>query len=112
MEFKEAMRIWKRMCKTNACESRPMWGKADACPDLLWNAATDVEVILAKWAEEHPERTRINDFLDKHPHAPMCDDGTPKVCAYHCGYCAECSASRGAVGCFECWREPLEEAEG
>lgn len=114
MEFKEAMIVWKRMCaeyEAAECKTCPFDEPCGGfCRAFALTNPVEAEAILTKWAAEHPERTRIDDFLDKHPHAPMCDDGTPKACAYHCGYCAECSTRRGAAGCFGCWRELLEEA--
>ena len=109
MEFKEAMRTWNRMCKTlgDGCEECPL---ERLCSGGLREYPEEAEAILAKWEEGHPGKTRMDDFIEKHPHAPKCGDSTPKICAYHCGYCAECLLGRGVESCFECWREPLEEA--
>ena len=110
MEFKEAMRIWKKMCKKHdRCSGCPMWGKVEECPDMLWDTETDVEAILAKWEDEHPEKTIADDFFEKHPKAKKSDDGTPAPCAKDCGYIDKCSL--GEMSCADCWRRPLEEVE-
>lgn len=111
MEFKEAMRTWKRMCKKHVrCFDCPMWGEVNECPGMLWNVETDAEAILVKWAEEHPERTIADDFFEKHPNAPGFDDKTPLVCAVHCGYIDKCPDGYTSLNCADCWRRLLEEA--
>ena len=113
MEFKEAMRIWKRMCESNGqCEHCPI----PACDTTLCRAwvmmhADRANGILAKWAEEHPEKTRLDDFLDKHPRAYLDDNDTPRACAKHLGYCTECIDNGDLDKCDDCWRRPLEEVE-
>lgn len=110
MEFKEAVRIWRRMCKAkivcNNCEMR------DNCiveKDAMDIDAFEAEAILVKWAEEHPEKTIADDFFEKHPRAKRGDDGTPAPCAAECGYIDKCNP--GQMSCADCWRRPLEEVE-
>lgn len=114
MEFKEAMRIWKRMCESNGqCEHCPFPAyDAALCPTWVMRNPDRAIGILAKWAEEHPDKTRIDDFMDKYPRAPLDDNGTPRACAKHLGYCAECMGSTSGADCDDCWRRPLEEVEG
>ncbi len=112
MEFKEAMRIWMRMCKTkivcNDCELR------DNCiveKDAMAIDAFETEAILAKWAAEHPEKTISDDFFEKHPKAKYVDNMVPGVCAFYCGYDKPEYCQRDAAICAKCWRRPLEEVE-
>ncbi len=112
MEFKQAMRIWKRMCnKYDRCVGCPMYAKVDACPIEICDAEDDIDAILEKWAAEHPERTIADDFFEKHPKALRKSDGiTPMACALHLGYCSRCRSIDSEVNvCAECWRQPLEE---
>ena len=112
MEFKQAIRIWKKMCKKHdRCSGCPMWGKVEECPDMLWDTETDVEAILAKWAEEHPEKTIADDFFEKHPKAKYLDGMVPGVCAFYCGYDKPEYCQKDAAVCANCWRRPLEEVE-
>lgn len=105
MEFKEAMRIYDRICKgRDVCEACVLEGKCIGIDDC---DHSETEAILIKWAEEHPERTRLDDFLDKHPKAKRSDDGTPTPCAESCGYIDKCNP--GEMSCADCWRRPLEE---
>ena len=108
MEFKEAMRIFNRICKEREmCEGCVLENK---CIVLKECDCSTAEAILAKWAEEHPEKTIADDFFEKHPKAKKSDDGTPAPCAEDCGYIDKCSP--GEMSCAGCWRRPLEEVEG
>ena len=106
MEFKEAMRTWKRMCKTlgDGCEECPL---ERLCSGGLREYPEEAEAILAKWAAEHPEKTIMDDFFEKHPKAPKRDHRSiPRSCAFDLGYVEHC-ASGG--DCAACWRRPLED---
>lgn len=109
MEFKEAARIWNRMCnKAYSCNNCLL---RDQC---IMNKDFDpdhAESILAKWAAEHPEKTIADDFYEKHPNAPGKQDKQPLPCAVHCGYIDKCPDDFSALECKKCWRRPLEEAE-
>lgn len=118
MEFKEAMRIWKRMCGANS-ECNGHCVLYDCCPGggmpleyIECSSVNKIEAILAKWAEEHPEKTIADDFYEKHPNAPRDDANTPYPCAKDCGYSKPQYCARVPVNCDSCWRRPLEEVEG
>lgn len=109
MEFKEAMRIWKRMCEViKECDDCPMSVKGACLSSADMQDGSIMEAILAKWSAEHPEKTIADDFFEKHPKAKRGDDGTPAPCAENCGYIDKCSP--GEMSCADCWRRPLEEA--
>lgn len=66
--------------------------------------------IVQKWADEHPVKTMLQDFFEKHPNAPRKTDGDPLVCPHVLGYrteikgcCTECDK------CYDCWNRPWEE---
>ena len=113
MEFKQAMRIWKRICNPqDDCEHCPL---GRGCPCEMTPSCIDMakfEAILAKWAAEHPEKTIADDFYEKHPNAPGKQDKQPLPCAVHCGYIDKCPDDFSALECKKCWRRPLEEVEG
>ena len=110
MEFKEAMRIFNRICKgRKKCEGCVLEGK---CIVLVERDCSTAEDILAKWAEEHPEKAIADDFFERCPNAMKDDTGIPYVCAKHCGYHAPTYCERVPQRCAECWRRPLEEVEG
>lgn len=114
MEFKEAMRIWKRMCAAHKACSKCGLATCDhaMCRPWVYDNPVKAEAILAKWAAEHPEKTIADDFFDKHPKAKYLDDMVPGVCAFCCGYDKPEYCQKDAAVCANCWRRPLEEVEG
>lgn len=64
--------------------------------------------IVQKWAEEHPAKTMLKDFFEKHPSAPIGDFGVPNTCPHAIGYTKE-NRCFGSGKCYECWNRPLEE---
>lgn len=112
MEFKQAMRVIKRICTArDGCEKCELELN---CPFVTVPSDHDydkVEAILAKWAEEHPEKTIADDFFEKHPKAGKKRNGVPMACAEHLGYIEKCPDDFSLMRCGECWRRPLEEVE-
>ena len=66
--------------------------------------------IVQKWSDENPEppeKTILEDFKEKHPHANINCKKMPLCCeAIYIGYtkCHECG-----YGCKKCWDRPLSE---
>lgn len=67
--------------------------------------------IVQKWSEEHPIKTMLMDFKEKHPNAPETFYGLPIICPDQLGYGArnpkEC-LSVTDERCVKCWNRPLE----
>ena len=63
---------------------------------------------VEQWSKEHPQRTRLQDFLEKYPNAMMCNDDSPRACCKHLGYIMSCPEDKN---CKECWNTTLEEDE-
>ena len=65
--------------------------------------------IVQKWAEEHPRKTMLMDFLEKYPKAPLEQSGTPHTCPDTLGYCygKKCDT----LSCKDCWGRLLEEED-
>ena len=109
MEFKEAMRIFNRICKEREmCDGCVLENKCIVLKECDYSTA---EAILAKWAEEHPENTIADDFFERCPNAMKDDMKIPHACAKHCGYPAPAYCERVPQRCAECWRRPLSEVE-
>lgn len=67
--------------------------------------------IVQKWSDEHPQKTRLDDFMEKYPKALLRKDGTPvEVCCENLGYTKVCIYNY-CDGCSECWNAPLEREE-
>lgn len=109
----------KRMCgNTDSCEDCPIFGmKEDNCMTLtfpcFWDEAEIVSAV-EKWSAEHPIKTRLMDFLEKFPNAPLYE-GLPKTLPSALGYCrigriytcAECKQNGKSLK--DCWDLPVEE---
>ena len=113
MEFKQAMRVIKRICSLqDGCEKCELNLN---CPFITIPSELDydkAEVVLAKWAAEHPEKTIADEFFEKFPNAPRDDRNTPYPCAKDCGYSKPPYCERVPFSCDKCWRRPMEEVEG
>ena len=107
MEFKEAMRIFNKICEgKELCEGCVLEGN---CIVIKGCDIERAEETLVKWAAEHPEKTIADDFFEKHPKAMKHPNGAPQACAQTVGYVKSCTVGSN---CFNCWRRPLEEVEG
>lgn len=112
MEAEKFLKEWKRMCQSQ--------GKCITCkaalvcpyiPGIFPHKQTNPAAIVPaveRWAAEHPQKTRLSDFLEKYPNAPKREDGTPIVCAAAIGYGSFCSVGIYHKTCRDCWNQPLE----
>ena len=108
------LREWKRMCDTfeNCC----MCPVGD-CSGCLGNATTKARIYLLetieKWAAENPQKTILQDFLDKYPDAPMDEHGMPlEVCPVDLGISdAKLCEESSLDACVKCWCRSLDEAK-
>ena len=107
MEFKEFCKKYMRMCKSyENCEGCPRNGKGCLEFDMDMDAIGELENDVEIWAEEHSQKTRLQDFREKYPNALLYYDGTPKPCCSDLGYCKGCPE---VTTCEECWNMPVEE---
>ena len=65
----------------------------------------EVVEIVEKWSKENPQKTMLQDLLEKFPNLPKDGFGIPKVCPETLGYESntQCNCS-----CLDCWNRPLE----
>lgn len=100
-----------RMCKAakDSCSNCPISAinvDGISCSDfILANPEKSIEIIT-NWGKEHPEKTILDDFKEKHPNAPLNDNGRPHVCPMYLGYISTCTTR-----CEECWSRPLSEVQ-
>lgn len=77
-----------------------------ACGDLK---VEDIVFRVEKWSEEHPEKTILQDFLEKYPNALLDKDGLPEICPHQIGYPRMKGCIPDEYFCKKCWNRPLEE---
>lgn len=108
MEFKEFCKKYMRMCKSyENCEGCPRNGKGCLEFDMDLDAIEELENDVEMWAEEHPQKTRLQDLLEKYPSAKLNRSGYPTFCCQALGYCDKCL--HGCNGCKVCWNMLVED---
>lgn len=110
--LKEYNRMLKKpengSCGIN-CEGCPISsynnGHDVSCQILRVNYPEDAVRIVNKWSEEHPQKTYLMDFLEKHPNCRRGDNGIPDSCRDNIyGTNIDCRCT----SCEKCWHEPME----
>ena len=105
-----------RMCLTIDClDGCPLYERTtELCtletPDSMrWKEAKQLVSAVEKWSAEHPQKTRLMDFLEKYPKAPLKSDGYPQVLPVVFGYCNRNSCLTCHYINKACWDLPIEE---
>lgn len=103
--FRERMRMCDYYSRCFECPraDEPNCNIEEMSDEELKNFVNTVE----QWSKEHPQRTRLQDFMEKYPNAQICESGLPSACCKSLGYCKSCDP----VGnnCEVCWNMPAEE---
>lgn len=111
----------RRMCDDHKdnCIGCPLYDDA-ICFARSFKKGCNEEIVLhvEKWSAEHPKKTRLQDFMEKHPNAPLYeyDEGEfPMTFPSVLGYCG----NKSSFPCGDCpydtepetfcWNLPLEE---
>ncbi len=110
MDVLTFLKEYSRMCNSyisewncNGCprETEPTCEITDLAPEGIKKLINDVD----QWSKEHPQRTRLQDLLEKFPKAEIDKEGLPFFCCARLGYVCTCAKST----CKDCWNMPLEE---
>lgn len=104
---------FSRLCGTTVCNRCPVRKAINGRICSRESLAEHAEAVVAaveEWAAEHPQKTYLTDFLEKHPDAPLSSDGEPDACARCCGYRKDCPGQSGC-DCRKCWNTPMEETK-
>ena len=84
----------------------PIFGLSYDCASKEGQEKTVVERVK-RWAQEHPAKTRLNDFLGKYPDATLDKSGIPEgICVKRLGYKGINCDDDGF--CDQCWNQPIE----
>lgn len=105
---------YARMCRSfgGRCSICPLNKFMDKymknCGRVLFIHASEVSAIIDKWCEEHPQKTYLQDFLEKFPNAQVNFGNASIICAsYVYGDALTCKGR-----CAECWNTVMpDEAE-
>lgn len=111
--FKEKERMTKK-CSIS-CTDCPLFKENNTtglrCGDLQGVHPEIAVSIVEKWAEEHPKKTILQDFLEKHPNALLDMDGTPRICLKELGYPPDGYSKGCECDCVPCWNRCMETEE-
>lgn len=110
MDAVEFLKEKNRMCsyyKEDCNEGCPAFTLSNCCYPKDDEIKLIIDIV-EKWRQEHPKRTFLQDFLEKHPKAPLTIDKNPSFCPYHCGY-TKSTVYKDCEDCIECWNRPMEE---
>lgn len=83
-----------------------------SCRNLEAQNADKAIEIVEKWAEEHPPKTRMSDFLEKFPRARVLKYGYGKyieICPANIDNTRTCPNGECKKCKFEYWNEEVEE---
>lgn len=106
MDAVDFLKTVSRMCSmVNDCLDCPIEGLSGICNPQKGREGELVNTV-EKWAKEHPVKTRLSDFLEKYPNAPLNTDGIPELCAEKFGYKGICNDHE--VFCYKCWHLAIE----
>ena len=105
----------------NPCSSCPLddvevSGETYECSEIELTHPDVAVEIVQKWSDEHPQKTILQDFLEKHPNAPLSDGYPCDVCPKALGYRGLlCDGLPYVPVCLEhcdkrvCWNKPFTE---
>lgn len=102
-------------CNCEGCEIYKLREKAvgrytPSCNNIVRKLPEECIAIVEKWSAEHPRKTRLQDFLEKHPAATVRQNGLPPFMPTWFGYCGKsCYSCERQLTDKECWDLPLEE---
>lgn len=87
-------------------------GSVDFCHIRTWidreKCKRFVENI-EKFSSEHPQKTMLQDFLEKFPKTILNEYGLPeRICPHYVGYDSEPYCENQRVDCVKCWSRPVE----
>ena len=113
MDALKFLEEFDRMCvyyKDKICRGCPREGSPN-CIIAAMGKEERAKLIrdVEQWSKEHPQRTRLQDLLEKYPSVKLNSSGYTTFCCQALGYCDECL--HGGIGCKDCWNMPVEEDE-
>lgn len=81
------------------------------CKNFKSMVYDDFKIVndVKQWSSEHPQKTMLQDFLEKFPLASLGYEGTPEdICPNGLGYTSESYCKNRPRDCVKCWNRPVE----
>lgn len=118
MDVIEYLKTEERICGfyTEGCQECPLSsynnGADVGCTIFVKHEPEKCVEIMKKWAVEHPQKTILQEFLEKYPDARINNRGIPpELCPDDLGYSRAEKCGTGNNICVKCWNRSLEEAK-
>lgn len=98
------------------CQDCPIFAAVEkhqcyTCDRFVDEKPVEAVQFVEEWAKEHPEKTRLSEFVKLFPNASVQAGGCPDCCVIEFDSKQKCVRS----GCLECrkkfWLTPIEEEE-
>ena len=109
MDAVEFMKEWQRMCDVTGCEDCSIKESCvygvERCMPCDIRGFKSIVSGVEQWSKEHPRKTRLQDFIEKFPSAPLVDGIPERFCPYDLGY--NVKDCKGGDKCIKCWNEPV-----
>lgn len=102
-----------RMCDSFLnCHGCPL-EKTEDCLDngigcIVGDEIKQIVEIVEKWSAEHPQKTILQDLLEKYPNTRLNSRKLPFFCVVDLGYKGLEGSLCGETDCAMCWNQPLE----
>ena len=112
MDALKFMKEYRRMCNYYPrCLECPRADEPNCnIEEISYEELENFVNTVEQWSKEHPPKTRLQDFMEKYPKAPIEADGTPEICCIDLGYRQyDCDPLK--ENCVDCWNMPVEEDE-
>lgn len=110
-ELKRMCQYYKSKCDNCALFSvyQPYFESRISCDNFIFSIKTYESVkIVEQWSKEHPRKSRVQDFKEKYPNAPLTNGDVPRGCCATMGYRDFCNVVGEYTDCIKCWNEPVE----
>ena len=111
-EYKR-MCCYKKDCKHCPLDTNYNTPVDCSCGEIKLHEITE-EILNAvqKWSDEHPQKTLLEDLLEKYPTVPLDKDNVPdNICPNNLGYENYEDRPCDTLYCTECWNRTLDEVE-
>lgn len=118
MDAARFVKEFHRMCDCSGCTGCWIYAKKGTlrCWQFCAKYPEQVVDIVEKWSKVHPQKTILQDFLEKYPKALIEDGVFPAACPFQLGYETESEKDKNGYcestardSCRRCWNRPLEE---
>ena len=107
-DYARMCRAYGGMCTLKECPiSYHANGNCALCGVFLRTQTAEAEAIIDQWVAEHPQKTYLQDFLEKFPNVRIRANGEPIVCRKYI-YGGNCN-QKSLDDCLGCWNEVMPE---